>query len=142
MKTTGSPFAREIARELLERETAGVTDMTAIGAAMQRACARVAENLRRSVGEDGYTALLGRALARTQSAQPVLKDMRLIESAGVHLDVAGGVEGHGAAAVGTALESLLAALADILIELIGADMARSLLGHDDSRQAPDEEGMQ
>jgi hypothetical protein len=135
MTIPGSPAAREMARQLLERETAGTTDV-ARGAAMQRAWTRVAETLRRSVGEDGYSALLARALARLEAEQPVLKDIRRSDASGIHLDVAATVEGHGAATVGAALESLLAALVEILSDLIGADMVLNLLDHDDHPQPP------
>lgn len=138
MTTPESPAARELARQLLERETAGTTEVAGHGAAMQRACARVTETLRRAVGQDGYSALLVRALARTQSEQPVLKEIRRNDEAGIHLDVVAAVEDHGAATVRAALESLLAALVDILSDLIGADMVRSLLDHDDSPRAPGE----
>jgi hypothetical protein len=101
---------------------------------MQRAFARVSDNLRRSLGEDGYRALIGRAVARTQSDQPVWTAIRYTEL-GIDLDVVVAVERHGAAIVGAALESLVAALFDILSDLIGADMARNLMDHDDARRA-------
>jgi len=135
MTSPESPAARELARQLLERETAGTTDMARPGAAMQRAYTRVSETLRRSVGEDGYSALLSRALARTESEQALLKEICRNDAAGIHLDVAAAVENHGAANVAAALESLLAALVEILSDLIGADMVRNLLDHDHSPQA-------
>ena len=135
MTTSESLAARAMARQLLQSEMAGATDVAGPGAVMQRACTRVAENLRLSLGEDGHSALLARALARTESDHPVLMDIRRADPAGIHLDVVGAVEGHGAAAVGSALESLLAALVDILSDLIGADMVRSLLEHDDLPRA-------
>jgi len=135
MTTPVSPAAREMARQLLERERGRATEAAGLGATMQRASTRVANNLRSSVGEDGYSALLVRALARTQSDHPALKDMRRTDPTGIHLDIVGCVEAHGAAAVGAALESLLAALVDILSDLIGADMVRSLLDHDDLPRA-------
>jgi hypothetical protein len=102
---------------------------------MQQAYTRVSETLRRSVGEDGYNALLSRALARTESEKTLLKEIRRNDAAGIHLDVAAAVDGHGAATVAAALESLLAALVEILSDLIGADMVRNLLDHNDSPQA-------
>src|SRR5437868_11481789 len=109
-----SPVALELARHLLERETSDTADAARAGVAMQQAYTRISENLRRSVGEDGYRALLARALARTASDQPVLKHIPLGDASGIHLDVVTAVEGHGSAAVGTALESLVAALVEIL----------------------------
>jgi hypothetical protein len=135
MTTPLSPAAREMARQLLARETTVATEAAGPGATMQRASTRVADNLRRSVGEDGYRALLGRALARTQSDHPILKDLRHADDDGIYLDVIGGVDTHGVAAVGAALESVLAALVDMLSDLIGADMVRNLLDQDDLRGA-------
>ena len=123
-----------MARHLLERETAGVTGEAAVGAAMQRAYGRVSENLSRSVGEDGYTALLARALTRAQPEHPVWQHIRGGDAGPIHLDVAAGVSGHGAKAVDRALEALFAALVDILSDLIGADMVRNLLDLDEPRR--------
>jgi predicted ArsR family transcriptional regulator len=135
MTIPASAAAREMARQLLERETAVATGAAGLGAMLQRASTRVADDLRQSVGEDGYSALLVRALSRTQTDHPVLKDIRRADPAGMQLDVVGGVEGHGAATVGAALEALLATVVDILSDLIGADMVRSLLDHDDRPRA-------
>ena len=122
--------AREMARRLLERETTGATEAAGLAAAMQRSCTRLSENLRRSVGHDGYNALIARALLRTQTDQPVLKDIRRATDGDIQLDVVPSVERHGAATVHAALESLFAALVDILSDLIGADMVQNLLDHD------------
>jgi hypothetical protein len=135
MTTSESPAAREMARQLLEGERADATEAAGLGATMQRTYTRVADNLQLAVGDDGYSALLVRALAQTQSDHPLLKDMRRTEPSGIQLDIVGCVEVHGAAAVGAALESLLAALVDILSDLIGADMVRSLLDRDDLPRA-------
>jgi len=101
---------------------------------MQRAFSRISDNLRRSLGEDGYRALLGRAVARMQSNQPVWTNIRYA-GLGIDLDVVAAVDRHGATTVGAALESLVAALFDILSDLIGAEMARNLLEYDDPSPA-------
>jgi hypothetical protein len=119
-----------MARQLLERETSGATQAAELAAAMQRAYERVSDDLRRTVGDDGYNALMARALALTQFERPLLREMRRNHGTGIHLDVASGVDGHGTSAASEALESLLAALVDILSDLIGPDMVRSLLDHD------------
>ena len=140
MTIPGSPKARELARLLIERETSGVAEAAEHAAAMQRVYTDVASNLRRSIGDDGYNALLARALASTETEQPVLKEISRVDTAGVHLSVAAGVERHGAAAVRSALESLLSALVDILSDLIGADMVRNLLVHADSPRSITDRG--
>ncbi|MEP6508086.1 MAG: hypothetical protein ABJC63_07655 [Gemmatimonadales bacterium] len=121
----------EMARQLLERETAVAPESPENGAALERTLARVSENLRRSVGDDGYEALLARAVARAQSDHPALVDIRGDGIAGLSMDrVTAGVDTHGAAVVTAALESLLATLVDVLSGLIGADMVMNLLDPD------------
>jgi hypothetical protein len=132
MTSPGSPAVLELACQLLERETSNITEAVALSAAMQRACDGVSERLRRTVGEDGYTALLARAFARTEAERSVLTNIRRDDAAGIHLEVVAAVNDHGATVVRAGLESLLAALLEILSELIGVDMVRSLLDYDDS----------
>jgi hypothetical protein len=123
-----------LARELLGRGLAENGDLPETGADMQRAFSRVSDNLRRSLGEDGYHALIGRAVGRTQSDPPVWTATR-DAGLGIDLDVVAAVGHHGAIAVGAALESLVTALFDILSDLIGAEMARNLLDHADTGRA-------
>ena len=104
------------------------------GEGMQASLRRVSESLRRSIGEDGYRALLARAIARTQSDPLVWTNLRYA-GLGIDLDLVAAADRHGADLVGAALESLVTALFDILTELIGAEMARNLLEHDDTRRA-------
>jgi len=129
-----SPIAPLLARELLGRGPVANGDLPQTGADMQRAFSRVSDNVRRSLGEDGYRALIGRAIARVESDPPVWTAIRYA-GLGIDLDVVVAVERHGPNAVGAALESLVAALFDILSDLIGAEMARNLLDHDDIRRA-------
>ena len=131
MTTRGSPAARELARELLERETESATGAR-LGAAMDRASTRLSEQLRSVLGQDGFSALLDRAIVRTQSDEPLLREIHRADGRGIQLDVITAAEIHGAEPIKMALESLFAALVDILGELIGMDMVRSLLDHDGS----------
>jgi hypothetical protein len=120
--------SRETARRLLEREQSGVDGPAAAGAALQRLCARISDNLRRSVGDDGYNALIWRALRRVESDHPALNDIRRTTDSGIFLDgVAASIDRHGQQAVTEALESLIAALVDLLSSLIGADMVMNLM---------------
>jgi hypothetical protein len=87
--------------------------------------------LRDSLGEAGCTALLARALTRTEADHPALRDIRRLDGGAIHLDrVAAGIETHGAPAVTAGAEALLATILDILIQLIGADMAIRLIDQD------------
>jgi hypothetical protein len=122
---------------LLKRETPDLADEAALSDAMVRAYTRLSDDLRRTVGEDGYTALLARALSRTQGDQPVLKTVRRVAAERIHMDIAAGVADHGATAVGAGLEALFTAIVEILSDLIGADMVRSLLEY---HEPPDRRG--
>ena|ERR1700733_13523896 len=123
--------ARAIARDLVAHELNGADGPASAGAALQRLCSRVAENLRRSVGDDGYNALVARALARTQAEHPALVDIRRLGKTDIYLDgVAASIDAHGVPAVRAAIEAILAAIADVLTGLIGADMVFNLLTDD------------
>ena len=116
---------------MLAREIASAKEPDAAGVAIQGLCYRVSENLRRSLGDDGRDALMERAFARTQAQHPVLSKIGRIGKTGVSLDdVVAGVNAHGVEAVTAAVESLLAMLADILGDLVGADMATNLIDQD------------
>ena len=120
-----APTPRDLARELISRETRLAETIPVVG--LQRVCTNVTTNLRTIVGDDGCTALLARALARTQFEHPALKDLRRVAGDDIYLDaVATGVERHGLAAVNDGIEALLTALAEILGSLIGADMVLNL----------------
>ena len=121
--THPSPTSRDLARRLLAREAPPADNPAMAAAALQRACARVSANLRDSVGDDGRDALLARALARTESDHPALKDVRGVDHGAVHLN-------NVVASVTLAIEALLAALLDVLGRLIGEDMAMRLLDLD------------
>lgn len=135
--TPHSPTAEEMARRLLARESSAAGEPAMAAAALQRALVRVSANLRDSVGEDGRNALLARALARTESDHPALKDLRKLNHGVIQLDgVVASVEAHGVVPVTAAIEALLATLLDVLGRLIGEDMAMRLLDHDLAGPSP------
>lgn len=132
MTRTVSPVAREMARRLLAREAADGDDPEAVVAALQRVCTRMAENLRESVGDDGFNALLARVLAATVPDHPPLREMCRPGDPTIRLDgVAARVDSYGAAATAAAIEAMFATLVDVLSSLIGPDMALNLLDPDD-----------
>ncbi|MDQ6831645.1 MAG: hypothetical protein M3081_22510 [Gemmatimonadota bacterium] len=99
-----------------------------IAAGLARACSRLAATLRDGLGDDGSNALFSRALARSQPGHPMLKDIRQLDDGGVHVDdVVEHIKSQGAAPVIEAMEAFLAALVDILVRLIGEDMAMRLI---------------
>jgi hypothetical protein len=126
-----STGALELARQLLGRGIAGTLEPAETGAALQRTLARVSENLRRAIGDDGYAALLSRAIAQTQTAHPALSDIRGEGSLVFHIDrLTTDVGTHNIKVVSAAFESLLASIIDVLSGLIGADMVLNLLDPD------------
>lgn len=135
----GDANARAMARRLLERETRGVTEQRALGAAMQRAIDRVSHDLRAAFGTDGFDALLARAINHTEREHPIVGSMRRADGAEIQLDVAGAIGTSGTDAARAGLETVLAALLEILADLIGADMTRNLLHDDDVSREPDDE---
>ena len=116
----------DIARRLLAREAPSSNggDPRAAAAALERACSRVSDRLRDSMGEEGHDALMARALAHTQASHPVLKAIHRRSANGIALDgIVASVESNGVTVVTGSIEALLAAVLDILGRLIGEDMA-------------------
>ena len=113
---------------MLSREDVDATDPASTRSALRRVCTRVSTNLRSSLGDDGYTALVRRALARAQHRHPVLE--KLAQAGQPVFDLPSILE-HAdlqtAPVLAAAVESLLADLIDNLSGLIGADMTLSLL---------------
>jgi hypothetical protein len=133
------PTSLQIARHLLTREAVPGQEgePTTVAESLRQTCVHVCDQLRDSMGEDGCSALLARALARTEADHPALKHLRRLNGPGVQLDgVAASVEAHGAAATTAAIEALLAALVELLSRLIGEELAMRLLEVDPSRPRP------
>lgn len=125
--------AADVVRRLLDRAAPDRANHTPQEAAagLQRACTRVSDNLRESMGEDGCTALLARALARTEAQYPALATIRHLNGRGITLDgVADSVERHGVRATTAGIEALLVATADVLGRLIGEEMAAKVMEYD------------
>lgn len=120
----------ELAKRILAREgvPSEALDSQTTAAALQRVCTRVTDNLRESVGDDGTTALLVRALARTEPHHPVLSAIRHLNGRGITLArVDEGIQSHGVGATTAGIEALLTALFDVLERLIGDDMATRVI---------------
>lgn len=125
--------ATDVVRRLLDRAApdTAVQNPQEAAAALQRACSRVRDNLREFMGDDGCTALLARALARTEAQHPALVTVRHLNGGGISLDgVAESVDLHGVRATTAAIEALLLALADVLGRLIGENMAAKVMESD------------
>lgn len=123
-----TPTLRELARRLVapQTSTGGAADLPS--ATASRICNHLYRDLSRWIGADGCHALFARALARTQSGHPALRDIRLGGGSDSCLEgVAESVQVHGASAVGEGLEAMLVALIELLGRLIGDDMASKLI---------------
>lgn len=125
----------DTARRLFAGAMADAAGPDASAAAMQRVCVRISDNLRNTLGDDGYNALLARASSRARFAHPVLADLTRDANPATRFDaIVPAVATHGVPAVGAALESLFAHLVAILGSLIGADMVLNLLDHNGPAQ--------
>ena len=139
---SGSLVSSEVARRILARHALAPGHGTGSAApetanlALQRSCIRVTDALRNSMGDAGCAALLARALARTQGAHPVLKELHGRADEGIRLDgIAASADAHGIDNVTAAIESLIGALVDILRRLIGdGHGGYDLLDHDGPRR--------
>ena len=125
---------------MLERDAAGVTSVERPGDALQRTFTRASGNIRRSVGEDGYAALLARAAVTTISDEPVLTVIPRSDAMGVDLDIATAVEAHGCMPWRAAFESLLAAPRRHSQRSHWGRHGQNLLDHDGSPHRPAEPG--
>lgn len=131
MSIRPSQVALDLARELVSRDAAGTLSPAESGAALERTLARVSENLRRSLGDDGYAALFSRAVAQNRAAHPALDGIRGEGSGALPLDGLGARMGtHDIHVVSAAFEAVLASIVDVLSGLIGADMVLNLLDPD------------
>lgn len=117
-----------------DARTVGNGTPEAAAPALQRACTRVTDVLRESMGDAGCTALLARAFERTEGAHPPLKDLRGPGDDGVRLDgIAASADKHGIEDVSAAIEALITAIIDILTRLIGEDMTIQLFDYDEPK---------
>ena len=106
-------------------------DSAATAAALRRVYARVSNNLRRFVGDDGYNALMARVLAITERERPTLEQIRRTGNADVGLEgMIANIDVHGSADTTAAVEAVLTTLADVLSSLVGADMVLNILDPD------------
>ena len=109
-------------------------------ARLEYRCRRITTSLRETLGADGASALISRAMATCEPQYPVVKllgggDGREIELDGVPAAVAR----HGLDATEAGVDAMVASLAAILGKLIGEDMTMRLLEIDaaeSSRETP------
>ena len=99
--------------------------------ALEYRCRQLTVALRDTLGPDGCSALLSRALAECERAHPVLAHMRRGDGREIQLDgVSAGIQRFGYDAAEAGVEAMIASLLGILGKLIGEDMALRLLDLD------------
>src|SRR5580704_5982434 len=138
MPTTGRDRARELACQLLTRETLAPPGADTTNGA-DRVCRRVSDELSRWVGNDGCRALFARALASAQAGggHPALEMVRISVGSAYCLDgLADSATRHGVPAATDGAAAVLAALIELLGHLIGDDMALNLLEQSAQARAP------
>jgi hypothetical protein len=115
----------ETARRVLERTRSadGSPDVNALW----RACANITESLREALGDDGSDALMTRALTRTAEVHPAAGEWQLRDG-DLPLDtLRAAAKAHGITTVASAIETLIAALVEVLVRLIGEEMTIRLI---------------
>jgi hypothetical protein len=135
------PTAQQLARRLVDRERiAGDANMTRSSTAA-RAGEELYQALSRWIGSDGCHALFGRACAQAQLDHPALSAVHLRARATPYFEgVAESVGQYGETATADAIESMLAAMIELLGRLIGVDMATSLIERSLGESARDDAG--
>jgi hypothetical protein len=120
--------AQELIRRLVANAAAENGVAGTIGRPRHAASERVCRGLSRSLGADGFAALLTRAILQAEVAHPLLRDIRVGRGDEVIL---GGLDDlvaqHGSENVDAALESMLTTMLGLLGRLIGDDMVPRLL---------------
>ena len=123
--------ARDLARRLIDSESAGQAQdpASADAAAAVAACDRLYRDLSDWLGRDGCHALFTRSLAETRISFPILEQVSLSPRSRRYVEGAASViMEHGNAATTSALEAMMGALIELLVRLIGEDMAIKLIG--------------
>ena len=106
------------------------------GAVLQR----VSADLSRYIGSDGCHALLVRAHAQSKSAHAPLKSISILAPPDLSLHgLPESIQKHGAPETAVALEATLVALIELLVRLIGEELAMKLVEqHSADGPLPDE----
>ena len=136
----GQSSARELARQILERDLQGVDAPTAINvaAAAERAFHRVSNGLAHWVGSDGTQALFTRALALAQTRDHSLKSVQPPARAALFLDtLAANAEPGDGASVLDGVTMIMTTLIELLTRLVGEDLAVRLVADAATGQSPD-----
>jgi hypothetical protein len=126
--------AVEAARRLWSRDGADADAPEDVSAAADRICLSLRTGLGRWIGDEGYRALLRRAIEQERAMHPVIAELPWHDGKPGQSSAA--VRAHGAAAVTDGVLALIAALIGFLARVVGQNMAVQLVEQTSSRQAP------
>lgn len=126
--TLPSPTPKELARRLIERESARVTGSHPASTAVHAACEHLYRGLSLWLGIEGCRALFQRVLGNMKETEPVLAgiEIRGVENGWGLEGVAKAADAFGDATAAAALEALLTELIDVLGRFIGIDLVVTL----------------
>lgn len=120
------PAARRIARRLVDAGKSGESASRTSAAVI--ACNQLYRNVSRWVGSDGCHALFTRAFSQVRTSYPVLEKIQLRAGSDPYIEESTeAIEAVAAPATAEALETIIAAVIELLGRLIGDDMAIKLV---------------
>lgn len=126
--------AVEAARRLWSRDGLDANAPEDVSAAADRICRSLRTGLGRWIGDDGYRALLRRAIEQERAKHPVVTELPWHDGTPGQSRAAAGA--HGAPAVRDGVLAVTASLIGFLSRVVGENMAVQLVEQTSSRQAP------
>jgi hypothetical protein len=123
--TQSSAPATEAARGLWARTARDTSAPQEVAAAADRMCTQLRTGLGRWIGDEGYRALLDRALGLARAEHPALGGLSCL--GGDEPLTATVVRAHGVVQVAGAMMALVAVLIELLGRIIGDEMAVHLV---------------
>lgn len=123
-----SPDGHAIARIVVAKVTAGTENAHELAAAIERALSPVCQTTSSLIGNEGFKALIARALYLSTREHPLLSTLEIRADSQLtikHTEVA--VRSQGALAVTAAATALLGNIVTLLFNFIGEDLTMRLL---------------
>ena len=136
----GQPSARELARQILERDLreGDAPAPIDVAAAAERAFHRISNGLSHWVGSDGTQALFSRALALAQARDHSLKAVQPPARSALFLDtLAQNAQPDDGAGVLNGVTLIMTTLIELLTRLVGEDLAVRLVADAATGETPD-----
>ena len=125
---TSAPSAHQLAQRLVARAARTSNAPSGTASTVFEACLTTYRALSRSIGAEGATALLSRAISMAEKQHPLLRELsfdREDDEGLVGLRAA--IEKHGSSALSAGLEALLELLLSLLERFVGIDVVVRLV---------------